>query len=77
MVVAAYGDFSGDGVGGAVYGNLSGEGRGVGLHVCQGAGQGGGDEKVAHAIGARHVAYAGNLLEQPFVNLPHHEVVPR
>ena len=74
--VAAYGDFYGDGVGGAVYGNLAVERRGVSLHVCQVAGQGGGDEKVAHAIGARHVTYAGNLLAQPFVNLSHHEVVP-
>ena len=75
--VAAYGDFYGDGVGRAVYGNIAVERRGVSLHVCQVAGQSGGDKQVAHAVGARHVAYAGNLLEQPFVNLSHHEVVPR
>ena len=75
--VASYRDFNGCRRAVAVNGYATVERCGACLDVLQVADEGGGYEQVAHAVRARFVVYAAECLEQPFVYLSHHEMVPR
>ena len=75
--VAAYGYFDGHLRARAVDADFAVERGGSRLDVLQVAYERRGDEQVAKAMRAWLVLYAGEGLEQPFIDLSHHEVVER